>query len=96
MASIARPVTYLRSIPISLPPLSEKCAIVGVLSDMDSEFVKKQKDLLDYVIVHEMIHLIEPTHSARFVSLPSEHFPTWREARAELNELSLTAEKWRE
>ena len=47
-------------------------------------------------MVHEMIHLIEPTHSEHFARLLSEHYPTWREARAELNELPLTAEVWRE
>lgn len=59
---------------------------------LNTELVKKPKDLLEYVIVHEMIHLIEPTHSERFVALLDEHYPTWREARAELNELPLGAE----
>ena len=63
---------------------------------LNTELVKKPKDLLEYVIVHEMIHLIEPTHSERFLALLAEHFPTWREARAELNELPLGAEVWRE
>lgn len=62
---------------------------------LNTELVKKPKDLLEYVIVHEMIHLIEPTHSERFVTLLGEHYPTWREARAELNELPLGAEAWR-
>jgi predicted metal-dependent hydrolase len=48
------------------------------------------------VIVHEMAHLLEATHSERFVALLEAHYPTWREARAELNELPLTAEKWPE
>lgn len=63
---------------------------------LNTELVKKPKDLLEYVIVHEMAHLIEPTHSDRFIALLEEHYPTWREARAELNELPLTAESWRE
>lgn len=62
---------------------------------LNTELVKKPKDLLEYVIVHEMIHLIEPTHSERFLALLAEHFPAWREARAELNELPLGAEVWR-
>jgi len=62
---------------------------------LNTELVKKPKDLLEYVIVHEMVHLIEPTHSERFVRLLDEHYPTWREARAELNELPLGAEAWR-
>ncbi|WP_426124362.1 M48 family metallopeptidase [Pseudomonas sp. PSPC2-3] len=38
--------------------------------------VKKPKDLLEYVIVHEMIHLLEPTHNERFIAILGEHFPT--------------------
>jgi predicted metal-dependent hydrolase len=54
---------------------------------LNTELVKKPKDLLEYVVVHEMLHLIAPTHSERFVELLSRHLPGWREARAELNEL---------
>lgn len=63
---------------------------------LNTELVKKPKDLLEYVIVHEMVHLLEPTHNERFISILGEHFPTWREARAELNELPLAAEVWKE
>lgn len=63
---------------------------------LNTELVKKPKDLLEYVIVHEMVHLIEPVHSERFIAILSEHWPSWRESRAELNELPLTAEMWKE
>lgn len=63
---------------------------------LNTELVKKPKDLLEYVIVHEMAHLLEPTHSERFIAILNEHYPSWREARAELNELPLTAEVWNE
>ena len=63
---------------------------------LNTELVKKPKDLLEYVVVHEMLHLIEPTHSERFVTLLSRHYPAWREARAELNELPLGAAVWNE
>lgn len=63
---------------------------------LNTELVKKPKDLLEYVIVHEMAHLIEPTHSDRFIAILEKHYPSWREARAELNELPLTAEVWNE
>ena len=62
---------------------------------LNTELVKKPKDLLEYVIVHEMAHLIEPAHSARFIAILDRHYPSWREARAELNELPLRAEVWR-
>ena len=63
---------------------------------LNTELVKKPKDLLEYVVVHEMIHLIEPTHSERFLALVAEHYPTWRELRAELDELPLAAAVWNE
>ena len=63
---------------------------------LNTELVKKPKDLLEYVIAHEMVHLIEPTHSDRFIGILAKHCPSWREARAELNELPLTAEVWNE
>ena len=63
---------------------------------LNTELVKKPRDLLEYVIVHEMIHLIEPTHNNRFIALLDTHYPNWREARTELNELPLAAEDWRE
>jgi predicted metal-dependent hydrolase len=61
---------------------------------LNTELVKKPKDLLEYVIVHEMAHLLEPTHSDRFIAILDTHYPTWREARHELNELPLSAESW--
>lgn len=61
---------------------------------LNTELVKKPRDLLEYVVVHEMLHLVEPTHSERFVALLEQHYPTWREARAELNALPLASETW--
>jgi predicted metal-dependent hydrolase len=63
---------------------------------LNTELVRKPIDLLEYVVVHEMLHLKEPTHNERFVSMLARHYPSWREARAELNELSLSAEIWKE
>jgi hypothetical protein len=63
---------------------------------LNTELVRKPKDLLEYVIAHEMVHLIEPTHSDRFIRILEKHYPTWREARAELSELLLTSEVWKE
>lgn len=63
---------------------------------LNTELVKKPKDLVEYVIVHEMVHLLEPTHNDRFIAILDKYYPSWREARAELNELPLTAEAWKE
>lgn len=61
---------------------------------LNTELVKKPRDLLEYVVVHEMLHLLESTHNERFLSLLSKYLPSWREARAELNQLPLVAEVW--
>jgi predicted metal-dependent hydrolase len=62
---------------------------------LNTELVKKPKDLVEYVVVHEMAHLLEPTHSERFVALLDHHWPHWRECRAELNALPLGYDGWR-
>jgi len=61
---------------------------------LNTELVKKPKDLLEYVIAHEIVHLVEPTHNERFIAILRDFFPGWREARAELNELPLAPEHW--
>lgn len=61
---------------------------------LNTELVKKPKDLLEYIVLHEMVHLREPNHSERFAAILSEHWPQWREARQELNDLPLSAEAW--
>ena len=58
---------------------------------LNTELVKKPKDLLEYVVVHETAHLLEPTHSERFAAVLDLHYPTWKEARAELNALPLAS-----
>lgn len=56
---------------------------------INTELAKKPKDLLEYVVVHELAHLVEPTHNERFVAVLDRHWPRWRESRSELNALPL-------
>ncbi len=63
---------------------------------LNSELAKKPKKLLEYVIVHEMAHLLEPTHNERFLALLDQHYPSWREVREQLNELPLASEVWKQ
>ena len=55
----------------------------------NTELVKKPKDLVEYIVVHEMIHLIESKHDDRFIKILDKHYPFWRDARSELNQLPL-------
>ena len=67
------------------------CNSVAGTIRLNTELVKKPKDLVAYVVLHEMLHLIEPSHGERFVALMEKHWPQWREARLVLNELPLGA-----
>lgn len=58
---------------------------------INTELVKKPRDMLEYVIVHEMIHLIEPKHTKAFFQHLDRHYPNWSMVRAELNELPLSS-----
>jgi predicted metal-dependent hydrolase len=50
----------------------------------NSELAKRRPELLEYVVVHEMAHIVEPSHNARFKTLLTAHMPDWRERHAEL------------
>ena len=41
---------------------------------INTQLIQKPKDLLEYVVVHELLHLLEPTHSPRFISLMDKHY----------------------
>ena len=61
---------------------------------LNLELAKKAPQCLDYIIVHELIHLIERRHSARFEQLLDEAMPNWRTYRDELYRLPLGHEDW--
>jgi predicted metal-dependent hydrolase len=60
---------------------------------LNTELVKKPKNLVEYVVIHEMAHFIAPSHDDRFVALLDRHYPSWREARVELNALPIPCER---
>ncbi len=51
------------------------------------ELARKPAECLEYVVVHELVHLLERRHNQRFVAYMDQFLPTWRLARAELNRL---------
>lgn len=61
---------------------------------LNTELAKKPKACLEYIVVHEMSHLLEPTHGTRFLALLDRHLPAWRETRAMLNSLPARHESW--
>lgn len=53
------------------------------------ELAKKPPECLEYVVVHELVHLLERRHDARFKELMTLHLPLWRRIRKQLNTDSL-------
>lgn len=58
------------------------------------ELAKKPKNCLEYIIVHELIHLLERNHNDRFVAYLDEFMPKWRLQRDELNSLPIAHSDW--
>lgn len=53
------------------------------------QLAKKTPECLEYIILHELIHLVERTHNEQFVSLMDTYMPMWREIKATLNDQTL-------
>ena len=62
---------------------------------LNLELAKKPASCLVYILVHEMVHLIERRHSDRFKELMDDYLPQWRLYRDELNAAPLAHEDWR-
>lgn len=56
---------------------------------LNTELAKKPIDCLEYIVVHEMVHLLERHHGMRFQALMDRYYPSWRVKRELLNRLPL-------
>ena len=61
---------------------------------LNLELAKKPVQCLEYIVVHEMVHLLERYHNERFIALMEQHLPTWRVWREMLNHAPLAHENW--
>jgi predicted metal-dependent hydrolase len=61
---------------------------------LNLELAKKPPYCLEYVLVHEMVHLLERHHNERFKALMDQFMPQWRLYRDELNQAPLAHEEW--
>lgn len=61
---------------------------------LNTELAKKPMECLEYIVVHEMAHLIEPTHTRRFIALIDRFMPKWQFYREMLNRLPVRHETW--
>lgn len=61
---------------------------------LNTELAKKPRTCLEYVVVHELAHLIEPSHNAHFKALLDQYLPNWRQLKDELNQAPLGHVEW--
>ena len=62
------------------------CNIKTHIITLNLELMKREEKYLDYVIVHELSHLIYPDHSSKFWSLVEENYPKYKECRKEMKD----------
>ena len=61
---------------------------------LNTELSKKPKECLEYIIVHEMAHLLESTHNSRFIKLMDQFMPQWKFYKDKLNLLPVSHDEW--
>jgi predicted metal-dependent hydrolase len=61
---------------------------------LNLELAKKPRHCLEYIIVHEMVHLLERHHNDNFVSYMDKFLPSWRQHKKELNSLPVSHANW--
>lgn len=61
---------------------------------LNLELAKKPPSCVEFILVHEMTHMLERNHTARFEGLMDSYLPNWRSARDRLNQLPLGHESW--
>lgn len=61
---------------------------------LNTDLAKKPPACLEYIIAHELAHLLERHHNERFIALMDAHMPQWRQYREVLNSLPLAHQEW--
>lgn len=61
---------------------------------LNTDLAKKPPECLEYIVVHELVHMVEPTHNDRFSALMDLYLPHWHHLRKQLNSLPVRHEDW--
>lgn len=70
------------------------CNLASLAIRLNTDLATKPSECLEYIVVHEMTHLLEPTHNARFTALMELFMPAWQHVRKQLNQLPVRHEEW--
>jgi predicted metal-dependent hydrolase len=61
---------------------------------LNTDLARKPMECLEYILVHELVHLLEPRHNARFTGLMDLYLPSWQILRKRLNSLPVRHQAW--
>jgi predicted metal-dependent hydrolase len=61
---------------------------------LNTDLAKKPPECLEYIVVHELAHILEPTHNQHFIALMDQFMPKWKFYKAQLNRLPVRHEDW--
>ena len=61
---------------------------------LNTDLAKKPVQCVEYIVVHELVHLLERRHNDRFMGLLGACMPQWRQSRELLNRAPLAHEEW--
>jgi predicted metal-dependent hydrolase len=61
---------------------------------LNTDLARKPRECLEYIVVHEMIHILEPTHNEVFQAYMKQFMPDWEHRRQVLNRLPVRHEDW--
>lgn len=70
------------------------CDIKAQRIGFNLELIKKPTHYLEYIVVHEMVHLLERHHNDRFIAHMNRFLPLWHHYREELNQAPLGHAAW--
>jgi len=62
---------------------------------LNLELAKKPIECIEYIVVHEMVHLLERSHNEKFIAYMNHYMPHWRSLKRELNRLPITNSEWK-
>lgn len=92
---------HMRELGIPFPELRIRkmksrwgsCTQRGVVT-LNSLLIAMAPELIDYVIIHELCHLVEFNHSSRFYALMGHYLPEWRQRREQLMQQAQSLQLW--
>lgn len=61
---------------------------------LNLELAKKPFHCIEYIIVHELVHLLERNHNAHFIAYMDHFLPEWKQSRSDLNKLPVSHWDW--